>query len=106
MILYKAVLEAINIKFKDLENLLDGLFLLNELTPKISDKLVSFGELTSSYIIAETMKSRGIDVIRKNTQELIVTDLNHGNAEVKFGLTTTNIQNYFNHDTKFNTGKD
>lgn len=93
---HDAILDAIDVKFKDLENLLDGLFLLNELTPKISDKLVSFGELTSSYIIAAAMKSRGMDVVRKNSQELIITDSNHGNAEVKLSVTNTNIQNYFN----------
>ncbi|MBQ0741523.1 hypothetical protein J9332_45345, partial [Aquimarina celericrescens] len=49
-----------------LKNLLDGIYLINELTPKTSDKLVSFGELMSSYIITEAIKLRGIDAHRKN----------------------------------------
>ncbi len=48
-------------KLGELRSLLDGIFLINELSPKSSDRLVSFGELLSSYIIAETMKSRNID---------------------------------------------
>lgn len=93
---HDVVLDTIDLKFKDLENLLDGLFLLNELTPKISDKLVSFGELISSYIIAETMKSRMTDVVWRNSQELIITDNNYGNAEIKFEATNLNIKTYFN----------
>lgn len=77
------------------------MFLLNDLTPKISDKLVGFGELLSSYIIAETMISRGLDATRKNSQELIVTNTNHGNADVHLKETNANIVTYF----KANTSK-
>ena len=53
-----------------LKSLLDGIYLINELSPKTSDKLVSFGELLSSYIIAETMKNSGLNAVRKNSQSL------------------------------------
>ena len=83
-------------KLDALKSLLDGIFLINELSPKTSDKLVSFGELLSSYIIAETMKSRGINAIRKNSQDLIVTNSNFTKAEVNYKLTNSNIKAYFN----------
>ena len=83
-------------KLNALKSLLDGIFLINELSPKTSDKLVSFGELLSSYIIAETMKSRGINAIRKNSQDLIVTNSNFTKAEVNYTLTNSNIIAYFN----------
>ncbi|SHH64541.1 bifunctional aspartate kinase/homoserine dehydrogenase I [Winogradskyella jejuensis] len=89
------IISTIGKKLEALLSLLDGLYLLNELTPKISDKLVSFGELISSYIISETLKSRGIDAKRKNSQELIITDSNHGNAEVSIQPTRANIVEYF-----------
>lgn len=90
-----SIIEVIDTKLESLNNVLEGLYLLNELTPKISDKLVSFGELLSSYIITETMKSRDIDVVRKNTQELIVTNSDHTKAEVLYTQTNENIKTYF-----------
>ena len=89
------IIDHIETKLEHLDNLLEDLFLLNELTPKASDKLVSFGELLSSYIIAETLKSRNINAIRKNSQDLISTNSNHGNAEVNINLTNNNIELYF-----------
>jgi aspartokinase/homoserine dehydrogenase 1 len=56
---------------------------------------VSFGELLSSYIIAETMKSRGLSTELKNSQELIVTNSNFTKAEVDYTVTNKNIQDYF-----------
>ncbi|WP_026753490.1 bifunctional aspartate kinase/homoserine dehydrogenase I [Sediminibacter sp. Hel_I_10] len=82
-------------KLQLLKQLLDGIFLINELSPKTSDKLVSFGELLSSFIIAETLKSRGVDAVRKNSQDLIVTNSNFTKAEVLYKQTNTNINAYF-----------
>ncbi|RNC86356.1 MAG: bifunctional aspartate kinase/homoserine dehydrogenase I [Winogradskyella sp.] len=89
------IIAKIESKLSELKSLLEGLFLLNDLTPKISDKLVSFGELLSSYIIAECMASKQMNVTRKNSQELIVTNNNHGNAQVKKDITRANIKAYF-----------
>lgn len=91
----ESVLDYLESKLHALKNLLDGIYLINELSPKTSDKLVTFGELLSSYIIAETMKQRGIDVIRKNSQDLIKTNSNFGYAQVNYQVTNSNIQNYF-----------
>ena len=89
------VISAIESKLDYLKVLLEGLYLINELSPKISDKLVSFGELISSYIIAETLKARSFDAIRKNTQELIVTNSNFKKAEVIYKDTYNNIKHFF-----------
>ena len=90
------VLSSVEDKLNELNSLLDGIYLINELSPKTSDKLVSYGELLSSYIIAETMKSRGLNAERKNSQELVVTDSNFTKAEVDYTLTNKNIIDYFN----------
>ncbi|WP_223548080.1 bifunctional aspartate kinase/homoserine dehydrogenase I [Aestuariivivens sp. NBU2969] len=89
------ILSYLDEKLNALKNLLDGIYLINELSPKTSDKLVSFGELLSSFIIAETMKNRGILAERKNSQELIITNSNFTKAEVNYNLTYSNIQDYF-----------
>src|SRR5690606_27547494 len=88
------VSEHFETKLQALKSLLDGIYLINELSPKTSDKLVSFGELLSSYLIAETLKSRNIKAIQKNSQELIVTNSNFTKAEVNYPLTNANIIAY------------
>lgn len=96
----KKALEYLENEFNQLRNLLDGIYLINELSPKTSDKLVSYGELLSSYLINETMLSRGMDSERKNSQELIVTDANFSKAEVNYTVTNKNIQEYFKASNK------
>lgn len=91
----KHVLDEVTRILDDLKSLLDGIFLINELSPKTSDKLVSFGELLSSFIIAETMKSRGLATELKDSQELIVTNSNFTKADVDYVVTNQNIRDYF-----------
>ncbi|WP_460219546.1 bifunctional aspartate kinase/homoserine dehydrogenase I [Psychroserpens sp. MEBiC05023] len=91
----ETITEHLESKLQELKSLLDGIFLINEISPKTSDKLVSFGELLSSFMIAETMKKRGLDCLRKNSQELIITDSNFTKAEVIFEQTNTKILQYF-----------
>lgn len=78
-----------------LEDLLKGIFLINELSPKTLDKLVAFGELTSSRIITAAFKHRGIPAILKDSRQLIITDNNHTKAGVLYEISNTNITTYF-----------
>ena len=91
----KGILNYIDDRLSALYSLLEGIYLINELSPKTSDKLVSYGELLSSYIIAETMKNRGLSAERKNSHELIITNSNFTKAEVDYKITDKNIQDYF-----------
>ncbi len=91
----ESVKEYVESKLASLKSLLDGIYLINELSPKTSDKLVSFGELLSSYILAETMKSYNMNAVRKNSQDLIVTNNNFTKAEVNYSVTNANIFDYF-----------
>ena len=96
-----SVLGTIKSMLNKLESTLEGVFLINELSAKTSDKIVSFGELLSSYIIAEAIKNNQLDAILKNSQELVVTDENFSNASVKFEKTNLLIKSFF----KINTHK-
>lgn len=87
--------DLISTKLNELRRLLDGIFLINELSPKTKDKLLSFGEILSSTIIFHTLKSRHLDVVLKNSQELIITDLNFNNAAVNFEMTNAKINTFF-----------
>jgi len=93
--LNETVLNEISDTLETLNSLLEGIYLINELSPKTSDKLTSYGELLSSFIIAETMKSRGSLAQLKNSQELIITNSNFTKADVDYKLTNKNIQEYF-----------
>ena len=91
--------DLISEKLKELKNLLDGIYLINELSPKTKDKLLSFGEALSSNIIYHTLKSRKLNATLKNSQELIVTDSTFNNALVNFEVTNSNIQSFFETDS-------
>jgi len=90
-----SVLGTVKKMLNKLENTLEGVFLINELSNKTSDKIVSFGELLSSYIISEALKNNDLDAILKNSQELIVTNSVFSNAAVIFNKTNENIKNFF-----------
>ncbi|MEX1383190.1 bifunctional aspartate kinase/homoserine dehydrogenase I [Lutibacter sp.] len=89
------VLGEIKKMLNKLENTLEGVFLINELSNKTSDKIVSFGELFSSFIIANAMQTNNLDAVLKNSQELIVTNNNFSNAAVLFPKTNANIEDFF-----------
>lgn len=90
-----AVLSNVKSDLNVLETLLEGSFLIGELTPKLSDKIVSYGELLSAFIITEFFRSEGISVALKDSRELILTDQNFSKANVDFTGTCQNCRGYF-----------
>lgn len=81
--------------FEYLNSLLEGCFLLGELSAKSNDIIISYGELLSSNIIFNYLKHQGKKVSYKDSRELIQTDTNHGNAVINFEITDYLIQYYF-----------
>ncbi len=81
--------------FIELEEILNGVYLIRELTPRSLDYVMSFGERLSCTIITETLKRRGVKCNFLNASNLIRTDSNFGNARVNFKLTNKNITEYF-----------
>ncbi|MEO9893808.1 bifunctional aspartate kinase/homoserine dehydrogenase I [Aurantibacter sp.] len=90
-----AVLSKVKSDINNLESLLEGAFSIGELTPKLSDKIVSHGELLSSYIIAQYFSTEGLDVAFKDTRELIKTNEQFGGAVVDFDTTYKNCYDFF-----------
>ncbi|TDE44947.1 bifunctional aspartate kinase/homoserine dehydrogenase I [Flavobacterium rhamnosiphilum] len=78
-----------------LETLLDGCFLLGELSPRTSDTILSFGELLSSYIIAEALKQNLKNSAYKDSRELIKTNNHFGKAVVNFEISNQLIADFF-----------
>jgi aspartate kinase len=61
-------------KFDSLDEILRGLAAILELTPRISDLIVSFGERISSRIVASAFREQGIDAAHVDARDIIVTD--------------------------------
>lgn len=87
-----ATLSLVKQQFNELEGICDGVFLLGELSARTRDRIVSFGELLSSMMIAAKFRSAGTDAFWLDSRKLISTNSNHGNAVVDFAVTEKNIQ--------------
>ncbi|MBS1512929.1 MAG: bifunctional aspartate kinase/homoserine dehydrogenase I [Bacteroidetes bacterium] len=90
-----SVLSAVKKMCNEIEDICNGIYLLGELSDRTKDKIVSYGELLSSQIIAARFKAAELDVQWKDSRELIQTDSNFGAALVDFNVTNSNIAAYF-----------
>jgi bifunctional aspartokinase / homoserine dehydrogenase 1 len=88
-------LEEIKLIIKELEDLLKGIFLLQELSDKSLDFVMSFGERLSAQIISFYITNQGIETEFLDARKLIKTDSNFGKAKVDFEQTNKSIQNFF-----------
>ena len=70
---------------KEVRNLLEGVAILKELTPRTSDLINSFGERISSYIVANAFISRGIPAQHVDSRDIMVTDNAFGSARPLIG---------------------
>jgi aspartate kinase len=61
-------------KFESLDEVLRGLSAILELTPRISDLIVSFGERISSRIVAAAFCERSLDATHVDARDIIITD--------------------------------
>lgn len=80
--------------FSQLKSAYEGIYLLQELSPKTLATVASFGEQLSSYIIAESAKEI-LNAQHKDSRELILTNDEFLNAQVNFKTTNTRIQDFF-----------
>ncbi len=92
----KPLLEAINSDINHLKTLLDGCFLLGELSNRTSDTIMGFGELLSSQIIAKALEQKVHNSGYKDSREIIKTNNHFGKAVVNFDLSNQLIKDYFN----------
>jgi len=90
-----SILSKIKSELNTLEDLLEGAFLIGEITPQLSDKIVSYGEMLSSYIISEYFKQQQLDATHVDSRILITTNEVNEKAAVNFKITNTNCQKFF-----------
>jgi aspartokinase/homoserine dehydrogenase 1 len=90
------LIEDINKDLNHLKTLLEGCFLLGELSNRTSDTLLGFGELLSSKIIAKALEQKVSQSGFKDSRELIKTNNHFGKAVVNFEVSNQLITDYFN----------
>ena len=90
----EAVSEIKNL-LSDLNSLLQGIYLINELSPKTIDKLLAYGEILSSSIIARAMYAKDLDAARKDSRDLITTNDKYTKAGVNYKVTNSQLEYYF-----------
>ena len=89
------ILANIKLNLNELEEVIHGVFLVKELSPRTLDFILSFGERLSAYIIANALHDRGIPTEYLDSRGLVKTDNSFSNAKVDFEQTTKQIKNYF-----------
>lgn len=80
----------------EIEDICNGIFLLKELSERTKDRIVSYGELLSSQIIAAKLNAITVPAVWKDSRELIITDSNYGKAAVDFAITDKKVNEFFN----------
>ncbi|MBN2524961.1 MAG: aspartate kinase [Deltaproteobacteria bacterium] len=65
----------------------DGVYALGELSGKVLDRLMSFGELCSAHMVAAACRHAGLDAKFVDSRDYIVTDERYGAARVDFEKT-------------------
>lgn len=84
------VIANVKVLLNQLEDVLNGVFLVRELSPKTSDFVVSFGEQLSSLLVSNAMGAELVD-----SRQLIKTDTVYGGASVLLDETYANIKHFF-----------
>ena len=89
-----------------LKNLLYGIFLVREASPRTMDYVLSFGERSSAFIIAHVLRQSGINASYLDARKVIKTDRYFGSAKVDFNLTYQKIREHYsqNPDVQVVTG--
>jgi len=66
--------KTIDEEFDALDEVLRGLAAIHELTPRISDLIVSYGERLSSRIVTAAFRALGMNSVHVDAREVIITD--------------------------------
>ena len=74
------VQKEIRDRFDSLDDLLRGIAAVGELTPRTSDRVVSYGERLSSRMVAAAFAQHGLNGAHVDARQCIVTDDHYGKA--------------------------
>lgn len=80
--------------FQLIENILQGVSLIQDFSPKVQDLLVAQGELISSKVVSELLSQKGLNAVFEDSSRLIKTDGYFTAANLNETLTEIEIQNF------------
>lgn len=83
----REVFSIIERHFDELKKLLEGLAILGYVPPRGLDKILSYGELLSSAIVADALRERNILARLMDARQFIKTDDRFGQASPLFDIT-------------------
>ena len=89
------ILAHIKRLINELEEIIHGITLLKELSPRSKDLILSFGERLSAYVIYQYLLQLGISSQWVDSRDLIRTDDKFGAASVNFSTTNQKIVDFF-----------
>jgi bifunctional aspartokinase / homoserine dehydrogenase 1 len=90
-----SVLSNVKKSCNEIEDICNGIFLLGELSARTKDRIMSYGELLSSQIIAARFTALNTHHQWMDARQFIVTDAGFGNALPNFSVTIKRIKESF-----------
>lgn len=88
----ESVRATLDARLADLADLLDGVSLLREVTPRTRDAVIGTGERLSAPLVAAAFRQSGTDAVALDATALIRTDATFGQAVVDTETTDRQIQ--------------
>lgn len=82
-----------------LKNLLSGIFLVREASPRTLDYVLSFGERNSAFIISKVLRQHNIPAQYLDAREIIKTNKDFGKAKVDLELSYRKIVEHYSKST-------
>ncbi len=82
---------TIKLLLNELEEVCLGVFLLQELNLKSRDRILSFGERMSGFLLSEAFNYYGVPMAYLDARELLITDDTFGHARLDFKKTRQQV---------------
>lgn len=89
------VLSMVKQHCNEIEDICNGVFLLQEVTSRTKDRIMSYGELLSSQIISAKFESIGLKNKWIDARKIIITNSNFEHATVNFDISNAEIESTF-----------
>ena len=82
---------ALETDLQRVEELCSGIFLLEEVSPRTSDALLSLGEMMSSRLVVAALRARGTEAVWIDPRDILATDRSYGAAMADEKETTIRV---------------
>ncbi|WP_121354558.1 bifunctional aspartate kinase/homoserine dehydrogenase I [Flavisolibacter nicotianae] len=94
-----SVLSFVMQQFNEVEDICNGIFLLQDFTERTKDRILSYGELISSQIISAYFNTEGLNSQWVDSRKLIRTNSDFTKAAVDFETTEKAFRDHFSNAT-------